>query len=82
MTECGKLVQVARADQGIPVRALARLILKPDGSAIAPSYITDIEKGRGIPRDHIARQIETALNIRAGQLVAACRTDREARRGS
>ena len=73
------IIRDRRAAKRVTVRQLARLITKPDGKAVSPSYITDIEKGRGIPSDHIARELAKALGIRSSSLLMACREDREER---
>jgi hypothetical protein len=62
-------------------RALAQQIIKHDGKPIVPSYITDIEKGRGIPRDYIARQFAKVLRIPVIALLEACEKDRVTVRG-
>lgn len=71
-----KMMAEARARSGLSVRALAQQIIKHDGKPIVPSYITDIEKGRGIPRDYIARQFAKVLRIPVVALLEACEKDR------
>lgn len=52
----------AREESGLSVRALAAAVIKSNGVAISPSYITDIEKGRGIPEEYLLSQMTEAMD--------------------
>ena len=78
MMSVAKMMAEAWARSGLPVRVLAAQIIKHDGKPISPSYITDIEKGRAIPRDYIARQFAKVLRIPVIALLEACEKDRVA----
>jgi len=73
------LLKTAGADAGFRVRALAERVRKPDGTTVSPSYITDIEKGRGVPSDYVARQLAAALRDRPKRWLAAAQRSREGR---
>ena len=53
----------ARKKKGFTVRQLAKLIQKRDGAFISPSYVTDLEKSRGIFSDYIALQFSALLDL-------------------
>ena len=71
-----RLLSKARSARGITVRDLAVKIQKRNGDPIAPSYVTDIEKGRGIPSEYVARQLAGTLGIDVDEFLKACERDR------
>ena len=74
--EVAVLLRQAREGRGVSVRMLAPKIRKPTGDPIAPSFITDIEKGRSVPSDFIAEQLAGVLGINVSGFLEACRRDR------
>lgn len=73
------LVSDARARAGYTVRQLAPMIKKESGRAIGPSYVTDLEKGRGIPSDHVARELARVLGMDEDGFLAIVRKQRSER---
>jgi transcriptional regulator with XRE-family HTH domain len=65
------LILNARSSLGLSVRDLAGLVTKIDGSSIAPSYVTDIEKGRSTPSAEITRELACVLQLDTPMLMAA-----------
>ena len=70
------VVLQARTSLGLSVRDLAKIVLKPDGTPIAPSYVTDIEKSRSIPSDEISLSLAKALNLSPKKFMAARTKDK------
>ncbi len=70
--ELAQVLKAAREERGHTVRGLASLVLKTDGHAIGGSFITDIEKMRGVPSDHIARQLAKVLHLNSEKFAALC----------
>jgi len=62
------LLKTARADAGFSVRALAERVRKPDGTTVSPSYITDIEKGRGAPQPAARARVRGAQDRARGRV--------------
>lgn len=77
--EVGEMLRSARSRSGLSVRQLAPLVRKPDGRTIGPSYVTDIEQGRGIPSDFIAQEFARVLKMDSAKFLEACRNQRNAR---
>lgn len=79
-TKIGELLRATRLAARRSVRSVAVDVVKPNGERISHSYITDIEKGRGIPSDHICRQLARVFGKPAGKWIAAAQQSRLARR--
>lgn len=62
------------------MRELAPLIKKETGGAIGPSYVTDIEKGRGVPADYVAAQLAKVLGISPNSFLQQCAKERKSRK--
>jgi ribosome-binding protein aMBF1 (putative translation factor) len=69
----------ARTAAGITVRELAPMVAKRHGGTIGPSFITDIEKGRSVPSDFVARQVAKIVGIDVNEFLQACAEDRRYR---
>ena len=69
----------ARAKSGMPVRTLAPMIKKRNGQSIVPSYITDLEKGRGVPSDFVAEQLAKVLGLNARAFLRQVQRERALR---
>lgn len=81
-TAVGELLASTRHAAGISVRTLAPQIRKADGSVITASYITDIEKGRGVPSDFVAIEFARFFKQSPQRWLEACSLSRETRKES
>ena len=75
--EVSEMLRSGREKSGLSCRALAPSIRKADGVSISPSYISDIEAGRSVPRDDIARQLAETLGMPTRKFLEACARDRK-----
>lgn len=79
MSSVAEMVSKARAARRLTVRELAPQIKKKNGDTIGPSFVTDIEKGRGIPSAFVAAELARVLGIPSDKLLAACERERRLR---
>ncbi len=64
VTSFGKTIRDARERANMPQKTLAALIRKPDGQAISPTYLHDLEQGnRRPPSDALIEQLAAALAV-------------------
>ena len=80
LRQLAHIVRQARGAKGYSVRGLASNVRKKDGEFIGGSYITDIEKMRGVPSDVVAGQLATLLGLDQENFLALCAKARAARR--
>lgn len=78
-TPIGDLLRRTRLAAKITVRAVAAKVVKPNGHNISPSFVTDIEKGRRVPSDFVAKQLAAVFCKPASKWVALAKQSR--RRG-
>lgn len=76
---CAEMVRAGRERKHLSVRQLAPQILKGNGQPITASYITDIEKGRGIPAEVVARNLADVLDLPTNEFLKICRRERDPR---
>jgi len=72
-------VRDARMRLGLSVRQLAPRVRKSNGLRIGASYVTDIEKGRGIPSEYVAGELARALSMDVDAFSALCMSQRSRR---
>lgn len=75
-----ELLAAQRRASQLSVRQLAALVRKWDGETIAPSYVTDIEKGRRVPSDACARAFARIFEQDAAIWIRACERSRAKRK--
>ena len=69
-------VRKARLAANLSVRELANQVPKKQGGVIGPSYITDIEKERGIPSPFVAEGLARALDLNVDSFLRLCERER------
>jgi transcriptional regulator with XRE-family HTH domain len=64
----GAMVAAKRKERGLTYSQLARLVLRPDGKPVSPTFLNDIEHDRRRPGPQVLAALAAALGLSTDDL--------------